>query len=129
MTFSDFLPTSWLLLLWIALLRQTRFEAQRWLRALQRGDVRPMYDPRELAGALDFVLLVGRYATWACYGWYGWKAGWQPAVGLAVSSFAVTVPPTVILPLLRLDERLVWIPAAVAILPLCVVSALTVYWL
>ena len=45
--------------------------------------------------------------TWACYVWYGWKVGWQPAVGLVVLCNAATfllagIP----------DRFLVWIVSA-----------------
>ena len=126
---ADFLPTNWLLLLWITLLGQTHFEATRWLQALYSSDVQPVFG-LQVATTVGSVVLVGRCTAWACYGWYGWKAGWQPAVGLAVSSFAVRcfLLNTIVVFLVN-DERLFWPLATGAILPLCVVSALTVYWL
>ena len=62
--------------------------------------------------------------TWACYVWYGWKVGWQPAVGLVVLCNTATFLLAGILP----DSVLVWIVSAAAVIPLCVASLLTVYF-
>ena len=78
MTFSDFLPTSWLLFLWISLLIQARFESERWLRAVETGRIQPAWR-EEILIVLSLVTFVGQMVTWACYVWYGWKVGRQPA--------------------------------------------------
>ena len=123
MTFSDFLPTSWILFLWIALLIQARFESQRWLRAIENGALHPSRR-EEMLILLTFIRFTGQVVTWGCYIWYGWKVGWQPAVGLAVLANAVgflTAP----IP----DSFLVWVVSSVAVIPLCAAALLTVYWI
>ena len=120
MTFSDFLPTSWLLFLWISLLIQARFESERWLRALEMGALQPA-SREEILIVLSLVTFVGQMVTWACYVWYGWKVGWQPAAGLVVLCNA-----TLFLAGIS-DSFLVWSVASVAVIPLCVASLLTVY--
>ena len=125
MTFLDFQPTSWLLFLWVSLLVSTRFESQRWLRALESGELVPVRRDDILA-VLSLVAFVGQMVTWACYVWYGWKVGWQPAVGLVVlcnaATFLLALAPVP-------DSFLVWIVSSVAVIPLCVASLLTVYFL
>ena len=122
MTFLDFQPTSWLLFLWVSLLIEARFESQRWLRAIETGRIQPAWR-EEILIVLSLVTFVGQMVTWACYVWYGWKVGWQPAVGLVVlcntATFLLAGIP---------DVFLVWIVASVAVIPLCVASLLTVYF-
>ena len=123
MTFSDFLPTSWLLFLWISLLIEARFESQRWLRAIETGRIQPAWR-EDILIVLSLVTFVGQMVTWACYVWYGWKVGWQPAVGVVVLCNAATFLLAGTLP----DSVLVWIVSAAAVIPLCVASLLTVYF-
>ena len=123
MTFSDFLPTSWILCLWIVLLIQSRFESQRWLRAIERGALQPGRR-EEMLILLTFISFTGQVVTWGCYLWYGWKVGWQPAVGLVVLCNGATFL-TAVIP----DSLVVWVASSVAIIPLCVASLLTVYWI
>ena len=123
MIFSDFQPTSWLLFLWVSLLIEARFESQRWLLAIETGRIQPVWRENILI-VLSLVTFVGQMVTWACYVWYGWKVGWQPAVGLVVLCNAATFLLAGILP----DSVLVWIVSAAAVIPLCVASLLTVYF-
>ena len=118
--FLDFQPTSWLLFLWVSLLIETRFESQRWLRAVETGRIQSACREEILDRSLARHLRrpdgnVGALCLVRLEGWL--------AVGLVVLCNAATfllagIP----------DSFLVWIVSAAAVIPLCEASLLTVYF-